>query len=142
LILNRWSAEVRSLVALGLGALFWWLVLTLITVWWLPGGSYLFVWPTLFGVLGLGISMRAETGAPATRITSLLCATPALVLFPPLFSNMFDALSLNFALPGMVLVVLFLGTMLPALEPLIVPRPAWHQLPSAPEARSSAISTQ
>jgi len=90
LALNRWSVGARSLVAFGFGALFWWLALTLITARWFPGSSYLFVWPTLFGVLGLGVSMRAQTRAIPVRITTLLCVTPALVLFPPLFHNMFD----------------------------------------------------
>lgn len=122
LALKRWSAVARSLVALSFGALFWWLVLTMITACWLPGGSYLFVWPTLFGAFGLGVSLAARTSATTTRMITLLCATPVLVLFPPLFRNMFDALSLHLAAPGMVLVALFLGTMLPALEPLFVRR--------------------
>jgi len=126
LVLKRWSAGARSLLALSLGALSWWLVLTLFTALWLPGSSYLFVWPTLFGVLGLGVSLRARPGATSARIMTLLCATPALVLFPPLFRNIFDGLSLELAAPGMILVVLFLGTMLPALEPLIVPKLSYH----------------
>jgi len=53
------------------------------------------------------------------RVTTLLFTTPALVLFPPLFLNMFDALSLDQAAPRMILVALFMGTMLPTLEPLL-----------------------
>jgi hypothetical protein len=127
LAFKRWSAGARSLPALSLGALSWWLALTLFTAWWHPGSSYLFVWPTLFGVLGLGISLEARTGSTAARIITLLCATPALVLFPPLFRNMFDALSLDLAAPGMILVALFLGTMVPALEPLFVRELSWHE---------------
>src|SRR5262249_36095921 len=55
LVLKRWSAGVRCLLDLSLGALSWWLALTLVTAWYFPGSSYLFVWPTLFGVLGLGL---------------------------------------------------------------------------------------
>jgi hypothetical protein len=140
LALKRWSAGARSLSALSSGALCWWLALTLFSAWWLPGGSYLFVWPTLFGVVGLGVSLGARAGTTVERVTTLLCATPALVLFPPLFRNMFDALSLNQAMPGMILVTLFLGTMLPALEPLIVPRITWH--PLAKVAQAQPTTTQ
>jgi hypothetical protein len=141
LALKRSTARVRSLVALSLGALSWWLALSLITAWWLPGSSYLFVWPTLFGVLGLGISMRARTRATAAGVVTLLCATPTLVLFPPLFRNMVDALSLDFAAPGMLLVVLFLGTMLPALEPLIVCERSWHPPAKLSQTQSSTTHT-
>ncbi len=137
LALKRWSAGARSLVALSLGALSWWLLLTLFTAWWLPSSSYLFVWPTLFGVLGLGVSIAARTGATTARIMTLLCATPALVLFPPLFRNMFDALSLDLAAPGMILVALFLGTMLPVLEPLLVRKLSWHEASKVSQARAS-----
>lgn len=127
LAFKRWFVGARSLPALSLGALSWWLALTLFTAWWHPGSSYLFVWPTLFGVLGLGISLAARTRATAARMITLLCTTPALVLFPPLFRNMFDALSLDLAAPGMILVALFLGTMLPALEPLFVRELPWRE---------------
>jgi len=140
LVLKRWSAGARSLLALSLGALSWWVALTLITALWLPGSSYLFVWPTLFGVLGLGVSLGARTGRTAATIMTLLCATPALVLFPPLFRNMFDGLSLDLAAPGMILVVLFLGTMLPALEPLIAPKLSWRRFPNGPQARPSTTN--
>ncbi len=141
LLLKRWSAGARSLLALSLGALSWWVALTLITALWLPGSSYLFVWPTLFGVVGLGVSLGARTGAIPVRIMTLLCATPALVLFPPLFRNMFDGLSLDLAAPGMILVVLFLGTILPALEPLIVPSLTWHPLSKVSPAQPGATHT-
>ena len=140
LVLKRWCASARSFVALSLGALSWWLVLTLATAWWLPGCSYLFVWPTLFGVLGLGVSLAAQIGTTATRVITLLCTTPALMLFPPLFRNMFDGLSLELAAPGMILVVLFLGTMLPVLEPLFAPKPTWRQFPIASQARASSTN--
>jgi hypothetical protein len=141
LALKRWSAGTRSLTALSLGALFWWLALTLLTALWFPGGSYLFAWPTLFGVLGLGVSLVAQPGTTAQRATALLCTTPALVLFPPLVRNMFDALSLDQAAPGMMLVALVLGTMLPALEPLIAPRFAWRLQPNASHSRPETVST-
>jgi len=97
-------------------------------------------WPTLFGVLGLGVSMGARAGAVSTRIITLLCATPALVLFPPLLRNMFDGLSLDLAAPGMIVVVLFLGSMLPALEPLIAPKLTWRQFPNVPQVRPSTTN--
>jgi Peptidase family M28 len=142
LALKRRAAGARSLLAFSLGAMSWWLVLTLITALWLPGGSYLFVWPTLCGVLGLGVSLGSRPGGAASRIVTLGCATPALVLFPPLLHNMFESLSLDLAAPGMILVVLFLGSILPALEPFFVPKRRWqYEHAIVPHARTRATQT-
>jgi hypothetical protein len=120
LSLERWSGEHRSLIALCLGALLWWLVLSVGTALWLPGASYLFVWPTLAGVLGLSIKLQFGPGSVFTWVMTLLCTVPSLLLLPPLICITFDALSLDTAAPiVMILVVLFIGTTLPILGPLV-----------------------
>jgi len=119
LALERWSGSQRSLVALCLGALFWWLVLSLATALWLPGASYLFVWPTLCGLLGLGISVQLRPGSVLAWIATILCSIPSLVLLPPLIRATFDGLSLGMTAPIMIVVVLFIGTILPLLGPLV-----------------------
>ncbi|MGO9471027.1 MAG: M20/M25/M40 family metallo-hydrolase [Isosphaeraceae bacterium] len=142
LAVKGWTTEARSLLAFSLGALSWWVALTLISALWLPGGSYLFVWPSIFGVLSLGFSIGARQVTAVSRTVTLGCATPVLVLFPPLLRNMFEALSLDFAAPGMILVVLFLGSMLPAFEPLIVRMPSWQYAHAkVPQARTCTPQT-
>ena len=127
LALERWSGSRRSLVALCLGALFWWLMLSLATALWLPGASYLFVWPTLSGLLGLGISVQLRPGSVWAWVATVLCSIPSLVLMPPLIRATFDGLSLGMTAPIMILVVLFIGTILPLLGPFIAPEARYWQ---------------
>ena len=51
----------------------------------------------------------------------LVAAIPALVLMPPIIRNTFDGLGPRMAGLLMILVTLFLGAILPLLEPLIRP---------------------
>jgi hypothetical protein len=122
LALERRAASRRSVEALGLGALAWWLLGTLATARWLPGASYLFVWPMLSCLTGLGASFLARPGSNPARIAVLLGSIPALVLFPPLMRATFDGLGVRMAAPCMILVVLFLGATLPLLRPILAPR--------------------
>jgi hypothetical protein len=133
----RWSGSQRPLLALGLGSLSWWLILSLVTAFWLPGASYLFIWPTLFGLLGLGTSIWLRPGSIVAWVTTLLCSLPSLILLPPLFRATFDGLSLGMTAPIMIMVVLFTGTLVPLGGSLVAPeaklwqdqvRPAQPQL--------------
>ncbi len=127
----RWSGRRRSQTGLCVGAFSWWMLLSLATAKWLPGGSYLFLWPTLTGLLGLGVSILLRPESVTARVAAVLCSIPPLVLFPPLLRIVFDALSAAMTSPIVVfvvlmapiviLVVLFLGTMLPLFGPLIAP---------------------
>jgi Peptidase family M28 len=135
LALERSSGDHRPLIALCLGALFWWLVLSLATALWLPGASYLFVWPTLAGLLGLFIKVQLQPESVLAWVVTLFCSIPPFLLLPPLIRTTFDGLSLGMTAPIMILVVLFIGTTLPILGPLVAQevRP-WH--------RSHSLDTQ
>src|SRR5205085_1296703 len=50
---------------LSVGALCWWLLLTLVTSVVLPGGSFLFLWPLLFSSLTLGVLFWGREEKPA-----------------------------------------------------------------------------
>ena len=119
--LERLAARNRSIEALGLGALFWWVALALTTAYLLPGTSYLFTWPALFALLGLNSLMMMRRGSGLAREAVLVGCLPALVLLPPLIREAFEGLSLQLVGPLMILVVLFLGAILPLLAPLVVP---------------------
>ncbi len=121
LALERWSGRDRPFVGLCLGALGLWLVLALATALWLPGASYLFVWPTLAGLLGVGVRVQWRPRREWAWLTTALCSIPSLLLLPPLIRMTFDGLGLGMTAPIMILVVLFVGTVLPLFEPLIAP---------------------
>jgi hypothetical protein len=139
LALAQWAGSRRSLIALGLGAFAWWLGLSLATALWLPGASYLFVWPTVSGVAGLGVSSRSRPGSALALAATIVSSLPALLLLPPLIRATFDGLSLRMTAPIMILVVLFLGTMVPIFGPLIAPGPKhWREPASADHQHSGA----
>jgi hypothetical protein len=139
LVLARCSGSRRSLTGVCLGAFSWWMVLSLATAHWLPGASYLFVWPTLFGLLGLCVSILSRPDSVKAAVAAALCSLPSLLLLPPLISVVFDVLSAGMTAPIVVflvlmvpivsLIVLFLGTMVPILGPLIAHGPG-HEHPS------------
>lgn len=101
---------------LWLGALAWWLLPTLATGLWLPGGSYLLMWPLLFSLIGLGVIF--VTGASRTISTKSfivlwLCAIPGLLLLVPIIYFVYIALGMSGLLALMLLVTLLLGLLLP-----------------------------
>jgi hypothetical protein len=135
-ILFRGRANAESLTA---GALVWWVVLSLASSLYLPGGSYLFVWPLLFSLLGLLLlvgSKGGEGGAAATLYPAVFAA-PGLVLFGPLVYLVFVSLGPGAAAALMALVVLVLGLLAPHLSLLGGPR-RWA-LPGALAAAGVAV---
>ena len=130
LMLERWSGRNRPLVALGLGALTWWLALSLATALWLPGASYLFVWPTLAGLLSLIVSIHSRPRSIIAWSTTMLCSIPSLILLPPLIRATFDGLGLSMMAPIMVVVALFIGSILPLFGPLVLSEAAHSERPA------------
>ena len=106
------SKRVRSenLVA---GAALWWIVLMLIASLLLPGASFIFHWPLLFSLLGLGWMLLApESKKKSSLLNSLVlsvCALPAIVLLTPLIYQIFVGMTLNWSVLVIALFVLLLG---------------------------------
>jgi hypothetical protein len=119
--LERVAARDRSIEALSLGALAWWVVLALATSRYLPGMSYLYTWPSIFALIGLVSLMMMRRGSAVARESVLIGCLPSLLLFPPLIRELFQGLSLGLVGPLMIPVVLFLGGILPLLAPVVVP---------------------
>jgi hypothetical protein len=63
-----------------LGGMVWWLVLTVGAAFFLPGGSYLLLWPLVFCLAGVTVSVALPR---AGRLPACLGAVPALVIVPP-----------------------------------------------------------
>jgi uncharacterized membrane protein len=91
------SARLRADLRAGAAAV--WGILALLTALFLPGGSYLFLWPALLAGLGL----------------SGLAAAAGWLLATPLLGLLFDALGLLAAAPAGLLMGLLITLSLPAL---------------------------
>ncbi|WP_309715886.1 M20/M25/M40 family metallo-hydrolase [Armatimonas sp.] len=110
-VLRRFSGKQLSL-----GALCWWVLALIATNLFLPGASYLFLWPLLFSLIGIA------WGKP------WLAAVPLLVFLAPVWHSL--ALLLGFGLPPFLGVLATFG-LLPLLplvrdtvKPLVLLPPA------------------
>jgi hypothetical protein len=124
LAIERRAAKGRSLEAISLGALAWLAVLTVASARFLPGMSYMFTWPAAFSLLGLSQALMMRRSSAWASEAIFLGSIPALVILPPLARESFEGLSLRFPALLMILVVLFLGAILPLLGPIVSPRRA------------------
>ncbi len=120
-IARSW-ARPRPARALELGAFAWWLALALSTAFWLKGASYLFVWPTLGGLLGICCTAKFAHKSSLSAAAAFVGSLPALLMVSPLIRTTFDGLSLGMTAPIMILVVLYTGALLPLWGPLFLPR--------------------
>jgi hypothetical protein len=101
------------------GGLLCWLALMLLTSLFLPGGSYLFTWPLLSGLLALAYlsAVKSEGGATVARSAFLSAsAIPAVVLFAPVVYLSLLTFTPASAL-SLVLITLPVVLVLPLLAP-------------------------
>src|SRR5918999_3237316 len=131
------SKKIR-VANLAVGALLWWLLLTAATSVLFPPASYLFTWPLLFALLGLGVlfalgDQQASPWYPFAALT--LSAIPAVFLFAPGVYGVpltRELLSPNVAPLFALVIVLMLGLLIPHLD--LVARPNRWVLPGAAAA--------
>ncbi len=120
LVRNRAGVE-----SLAVGALLWWLILMVITTIFLPGGTFLFHWPLLFSLIGLGWMIFApESKKRSSLVHSLvlsLCALPVIVLVVPVIYQIFIGLTLDWTLVVIAMVVLLFGLLLPHFRLITAP---------------------
>jgi hypothetical protein len=108
----RKKVAVKNLAA---GALICWLCLTALTGLYLPGASYLFMWPLLFSLLGLGYTfVSKDRDALSVKNLAVLtaCALPGIILLAPMVSLIYTGLGVGLAAAVMVLVALLLGLLI------------------------------
>lgn len=106
---RRWGLE-----SLTVGALLWWLLLTLIVGFFIPGGSFLFHWPLLACMVGVGwLILRPEHKTTPAFLILTLCAVPAIILWVPVIFGIFVGLTLNWISFTAATVVLLFGLLLP-----------------------------
>ncbi|HKG21208.1 MAG TPA: M20/M25/M40 family metallo-hydrolase [Blastocatellia bacterium] len=129
-----------SMLNLSMGGLLCWLFLTVATAIYLPGVSYLFTWPLLFGLVGLGLLIFAKDPdrISGSRVVWLvLCAIPPVLLLVPDFYQILVALTISSPAAVMALVASLLALLTPLLS--LILRPYKWVLPSAALAASAAL---
>ncbi len=115
-LLYAWFNKKVRLENLLAGALFWWVLLCLVTGLLLPGTSYLFTWPLLFVLLGfVYVLLRQEQASTRSAVIFSLSAVPAVLLLAPAIHLVFVALTISLSGVAAVLIVLLLGLMIPLL---------------------------
>jgi len=110
------------------GALLCWLLLALATSVYMPGATYLFLWPMLSATVALAILVRSseprasasEPRASASGISIILLllafALPGLIMMPPTIELLFQSLTMRMAFVGAFATVLLLGLLIPCLN--------------------------
>ena len=105
-----WLSRYTSGKNLLAGALSWWVIFMVLASVFLPGASYLFTWPLLFGVLALAFNMatasRAKPHPAASLLVFWLCALPGIVLLTSITYALFQGLAL--AQPAVLIVPVIL----------------------------------
>ncbi len=87
-VLRHWIAPAN----LVLGTLFWWLMLVIASALWMPGASYVCVWPLLSGLLG-AVGVARAAGTAWRRVWWLAAmAMPTMILVMPLVHGVYVAL--------------------------------------------------
>ena len=111
-----------SFESLAVGALLCWLLFTLFISFRLPGGSFLFHWPLLAGMVGLGWMMLvAESKKIGNMFILAVCAVPAVVLWVPVIYQIFIGLTLSWIPFTIAMVVLVVGLLLPLFGIIAAP---------------------
>jgi uncharacterized membrane protein len=108
-----------GLLNLAMGASLWWLILMAVTIVFLPGASYLFSWPLLFSLAGLGYYFysRPEKSVSLKLFAVLiLTSIPGIILLAPAIYHVAIALPMVMTGALMILVALTLGLLVPHLE--------------------------
>lgn len=115
LVANRWT----SVINLTAGTLLVWVLLTIASSFYLPGTSYLALWPLLFSLVVLAFTLvKEKSDWPSVTWFALflVCSLPGLILWVPGIYNVFLGLGLRLFVLQITLVALLLGLLVPSLR--------------------------
>lgn len=127
-MLLLWFRKRISLQNLSIGALLVWLILLWLTTLLMPGASYLFVWPLLFGLIGAGHSFLLAEGEAASMKRAIilgLTAIAAIVIIVPAIYQISAALPLSLSGAVVFLVVLLVGLLIPQIGVMMAISKSW-----------------
>ena len=133
-----WIRRRARLHSWAAGGLIWWMILSVLSGVYVPGASYLFFWPLLFGLAGLAllIFLGSNEERFSFRLSLLLivCSLPIILLMAPTINLVYIALSLSASAPIIVMTVLTIGLLIPMFD-MIMRSSEW--LPAVLAAISS-----
>ena len=115
------KVEVRTLAA---AAAFWWVIASLLCSLFLPGGSYLFLWPLLFHLAGLYLSLGRDewpAGDLKAAVVSVITASPLALLWPPIIYLIFSAVGFDAIALVALMVTLVAGLLCLSLPSVVAP---------------------
>jgi hypothetical protein len=116
-VLNPWA-----------GALLVWLIMAFATGVFMPGATYLFVWPMLASTVALGIIV-AIGEEPGTTFAGVLVlwvfAVPGLIMMAPTIQLLFQSLTMRLAPVAALATMLLLGLLIPCLKLIAAPGKWW-----------------
>lgn len=107
-VLMRWGTFKIRVDNVWAGVLLLWFVLSVALVVWLPGGSYMFIWPLLCSMAGFNLVLGGVRGNLDYRhgLISVLFAVPGIVLFTPIVYLIYILITMQMAGAIMVLAAL------------------------------------
>lgn len=110
-LLVRWIFRYTHAENIWSGTLLVWLLASAATCLYLPGGSYLFVWPLIFSLAGLNLSMLRRINDSSW--TSAVFSVPGFILFSPICYLVFVMMTLMMAGELMVFATMALSLVFP-----------------------------
>lgn len=111
-----WVASLAGLREPGVGRPVLVVAAALATAFWMPGGSFLGLWPLLFGLLGVLPVWRTLKPPWRQHLWLTLTAMPTLLLLAPLMNEAYVALGPPAIFLPMLFLVLVLGALALQLE--------------------------
>ena len=117
--INLWFLKRSRTENVLAGGMLWWLILIIATSLYLPGASYLFMWPLLFSMLGLLLILTVGRNRRPERklyLVAYLYAIPVIIVFVPVIYQVFQALSLSMSGPIMLAVALLCALLIPHIQ--------------------------
>lgn len=115
----RWGTFKIRVDNVWAGVLLLWFLLSIALVVWLPGGSYMFIWPLLFSMAGfnlvLAVAPRMLDLGHLQGMVSVLAAVPGIVLFTPIVYLIYILMTMQMAGPIMAIAALPCLLIAPAL---------------------------
>lgn len=105
-----------SMENLMVGGLLWWVILMVWTSLYFPGASYLFTWPLLFSLIWCGLKLvRKERESELFELLAaqVFAIIAAMLILTPAIYIIYVALTLNGAVPVVMLVALLAGLLIP-----------------------------